>query len=258
VKIRIWGPPEENARVTEVLRAAFTVVDESEDYPPNRGTSPLRRRYLELRLDTPATAAVPPSPLELAEAAKRARNLSAELSVLTDAGHDLEAQPWYPLRSGDVVLTYLPDSALTGGPLSETYLAVDDGFEVRLRQVASSTAASDPVDVVDVTDTCGDCVEGRCHWGGEKSRAGVAAVAADPKSDWPCGRARHEVSYRYRTQQLAIFDDEETDGDQDDAEAPGGELLASIWDLWFEWGQAAITVIRAGVVVHGTPQRQTD
>lgn len=55
---------------------------------------------------------------------------------------------------------------------------------------------------VDVDETCGDCVEGRCHWGGERSRASVAAVAADPTSDRPCGCARHEVSYRYRLQQL--------------------------------------------------------
>ncbi len=67
MKIRIWGLPEENARVAEVLRTVFAVVDESEDYPPNRGTSPLRRRYLELRLDAPPAATVPTSPLELAE-----------------------------------------------------------------------------------------------------------------------------------------------------------------------------------------------
>jgi len=52
MKIRLWGPPEENDRVTEALRAAFRVVDASGDYPPRHGDSPLRRRYLELRLET--------------------------------------------------------------------------------------------------------------------------------------------------------------------------------------------------------------
>jgi hypothetical protein len=50
VKIRLWGLPEENDRVVEAIRRSFTVVEESEDYPPRRGTSPLRRRYLEIRL----------------------------------------------------------------------------------------------------------------------------------------------------------------------------------------------------------------
>jgi hypothetical protein len=50
VKIRLWGLPEENDLVVTALRTMFTVVDESEDYPPRRGTSPLRRRYVEVRL----------------------------------------------------------------------------------------------------------------------------------------------------------------------------------------------------------------
>jgi hypothetical protein len=52
VKIRLWGLPEENDQVAVALRAVFTVVDESDDYPPRRGDSPLRRRYLELRIPT--------------------------------------------------------------------------------------------------------------------------------------------------------------------------------------------------------------
>jgi len=53
VKIRLWGLPEENDQVTAVLRAAFTVVDESDDYLPRRGDSPLRRRYIEIRIQVP-------------------------------------------------------------------------------------------------------------------------------------------------------------------------------------------------------------
>jgi len=56
---------------------------------------------------------------------------------------------------------------------------------------------------IDVMDTCGDCCTGRCHWGGELSRRGVAAVEADALADpRPCGCDRHKVSYRYRVQQL--------------------------------------------------------
>jgi hypothetical protein len=27
-----------------------------------------------------------------------------------------------------------------------------------------------------IEDTCGDCIEGRCHWGGERSRQSIQAV----------------------------------------------------------------------------------
>lgn len=50
MKIRLWGLPEENDQVAEALRIAFLVVDESDDYLPRRGDSPLRRRYLEIRI----------------------------------------------------------------------------------------------------------------------------------------------------------------------------------------------------------------
>lgn len=54
MKIRLWGLPAENDQVTEVLRAAFRLVGQSADYPPRRAAGPLRRRYLELRLDVDA------------------------------------------------------------------------------------------------------------------------------------------------------------------------------------------------------------
>ncbi len=53
MKIRLWGLPEENDQVTAALRAAFTVVDESDDYLPRHGASPLRRRYIEIRIQAP-------------------------------------------------------------------------------------------------------------------------------------------------------------------------------------------------------------
>ena len=56
MKVRLWGLPAENEQVTAALRAAFTVVDESGDHLPRHGDSPLRRRYLELRLEHPASA----------------------------------------------------------------------------------------------------------------------------------------------------------------------------------------------------------
>jgi hypothetical protein len=47
-------------------------------------------------------------------------------------------------------------------------------------------------------DTCGDCIEGRCHWGGEKSRESIAAVERGEEYEDPtfgrCGCARHATS----------------------------------------------------------------
>lgn len=47
-------------------------------------------------------------------------------------------------------------------------------------------------------DTCGDCIEGRCHWGGETSRQSIAAVARgedyEDSAFGRCGCARHKTS----------------------------------------------------------------
>lgn len=50
--------------------------------------------------------------------------------------------------------------------------------------------------------TCGDCVGGRCHWGGERSEKSTAAAEAGHEYVDPvygrCGCARHEASVRAR------------------------------------------------------------
>jgi hypothetical protein len=43
-------------------------------------------------------------------------------------------------------------------------------------------------------DTCGDCIEGRCHWGGESSRRSIAAVKRGEEYGERCGCARHQAS----------------------------------------------------------------
>lgn len=51
-------------------------------------------------------------------------------------------------------------------------------------------------------DTCGDCLTGRCHWGGAESRRGEAAV--DAGEDYVserygcCGCSRHRASVAAR------------------------------------------------------------
>lgn len=51
-------------------------------------------------------------------------------------------------------------------------------------------------------DTCGDCIEGCCHWGGERSRQSIAAVAVGQEYEDPtfgrCGCASHTSSVTAR------------------------------------------------------------
>lgn len=87
------------------------------------------------------------SPLSRAEDAKRNRDLGAEIGILTSAGVDLESQPWYPLRPGDVVLMSTAD-----GAIGETYLGVDDGFETALSCTSSTedTVSEAPIPLHDL------------------------------------------------------------------------------------------------------------
>ena len=47
-------------------------------------------------------------------------------------------------------------------------------------------------------DTCGDCIEGRCHWGGETSRRSIVETRNGREFVHPtfgvCGCARHAAS----------------------------------------------------------------
>lgn len=57
-------------------------------------------------------------------------------------------------------------------------------------------------------DTCGDCLEGRCHWGGERSvraerQARHSHEFADPEYG-TCGCARHHSSVLARPYRKAV------------------------------------------------------
>ena len=54
------------------------------------------------------------------------------------------------------------------------------------------------LEALELEVTCGDCETGRCHWGGEQSRAEVALVEADPAHDRACGCRKHAASYASR------------------------------------------------------------
>lgn len=69
-------------------------------------------------------------------------------------------------------------------------------------------ALMDALGWLEMDATCGDCVEGRCHWGGEKSRASIAAAEAGREYVEPgvgrCGCDRHEISVQARNRQARL------------------------------------------------------
>lgn len=55
---------------------------------------------------------------------------------------------------------------------------------------------------LEMSSTCGDCIEGRCHWGGERSRTSITEAEAGREYVDPtygrCGCSQHEVSVQAR------------------------------------------------------------
>lgn len=78
------------------------------------------------------------SPLAQAEDAKRRRDLVGELGALTSAGRELESAPWYPLRSGDLVLVHY-EATPTLPAYGETYVIGDVGGGLKSMQLISHT-----------------------------------------------------------------------------------------------------------------------
>lgn len=78
-------------------------------------------------------------------------------------------------------------------PTSELRRAVDEA----IREVKNTSQQELLLDrYFDVT--CGDCIEGRCHWGGEESRESEAAASEGREYREQCGCDRHAVSVRWR------------------------------------------------------------
>lgn len=65
-------------------------------------------------------------------------------------------------------------------------------------------AMLDALNWLEMDVTCGDCIEGRCHWGGEMSRESIAAVKAGREFREECGCARHEASVETRSRRARL------------------------------------------------------
>lgn len=117
----------------------------SRDYPNRRRSEGAGqagyRRYLESTGVGSAPPQCLPSPRAVAERAKARRDLGGELAALTAADADLEAQPWAPLRAGDVVLSHMPADGEVPA-IGETYVAVDDGIDIAGHAMVRLVSAS--------------------------------------------------------------------------------------------------------------------
>lgn len=84
------------------------------------------------------------SPLENADAAKRERDITGEISALMQGHSALENAPWYPVQAGDIVHIHYPALRDKIPAWGETYLVEPDkdGFLV-LRSIAHTAPSED-------------------------------------------------------------------------------------------------------------------
>jgi len=59
-------------------------------------------------------------------------------------------------------------------------------------------------DWLEVEVTCGDCITGRCHWGGQASRDSIKAVQEGREYHELCGCDRHAASVTARAVHVAL------------------------------------------------------
>lgn len=216
-----------------------------------------------------------PAPLAVAEDAKRRRDLAGEIGALTAADADLSARPWYPIRPGDVVLSWLPPVGDVFA-YGQTYLAVDDTAAdgtALLREVSTTDLPSiDPETGKELPEYLLVYDEQQAHWTLEcpDDEEGTD-LAPWMSAEHLTGPEDVGAAKEWATRQIGRIEDLDErpvqgwkpwPGEQSAGlaavfpEPPAGPHLTDFYSLWFEAGPAAVTVIRAGAVVHGHPARE--
>ncbi|MEV0732367.1 hypothetical protein [Polymorphospora sp. NPDC050346] len=96
---------------------------------------------------------------------------------------------------------------------AKTYEAIDALTAVVEHPEASNYAPKraallEALNWLELDATCGDCVEGRCHFGGARSQASIEAANAGEEYDDPtfgrCGCDRHAVSVEARQRRARL------------------------------------------------------
>jgi hypothetical protein len=82
------------------------------------------------------------SPLAQAEDAKRARDLGAEIGVLTSAHDRLTSAPWYPVRPGDLVHIHYEQGGESPA-FGETYIVSGDNGTLSMQLLAHTLPGSE-------------------------------------------------------------------------------------------------------------------
>lgn len=268
VTIRLDGDtPAELDTYEAALRTVVDAPATKQDYANRRG--PGARRFLKptgVRTAAAAGDGEPepgPSPRAVAEGFKRGRDLLGEISSLRAADADLERRPWFPLQPGDVVLMHL--AADEHSPAyGETYLAVDDDTDIAgnamLRQISRTPSLDvgepDPEYLLRYDSTAGrwelhsDLGDGLQPWRSNPE-------LTDPEALADAQMWAHQYIQLVDPDALGYLQwREHGDGLVPwflPLGPPPGEQLTPFYELWFEAGASMLTVIRAGVVVHGRP-----
>jgi hypothetical protein len=115
--VRVIGTPQTTTEAVSRLPELFEVDRQHGPYP-SRKTPGQVRYYLTGRLRPPAATV----PLAEIEDLKAARDLDGELAAITGHWAQMQAQPWWPPKVGDVAIGHPdPDDS---DPYGVTFLAV--------------------------------------------------------------------------------------------------------------------------------------
>jgi hypothetical protein len=137
--VRVIGAPRATTEAIGRLPELFDIDRQGGPFP-SRKVPGLVLYYLTVRL---RPRWIDQAPLAQIEDRKAARDLDGELEAITGHWAEMQAQPWWPPRVGDVAIGH-PDPSHPD-PYGATFLAVKwpRSAEVRFR-VLSSTQQQDP------------------------------------------------------------------------------------------------------------------
>jgi len=115
---------------------------------------------------------------------------------------------------GSTVEERLEDAQRRTGRVLEAIEAlsavIEDPDEHGSSYAPQRTALLEALDWLELEVTCGDCVAGRCHWGGDRSRTAAATAKTGGEHEDPtygvCRCVQHETSVQARRRQARLIE----------------------------------------------------
>ncbi|HEY5990498.1 MAG TPA: hypothetical protein VIV12_29525 [Streptosporangiaceae bacterium] len=147
--VRVIGAPEDAEQAVTRL-AELLDLDRQSGPRPSRKAAGLVLYYLTGRLTSADAGELGRAPLAEIEDLKATRDLGGELAAITGHWADMEAQPWWPPKAGDVAIGHP-----TGGPdaYGETFLAEEyPRLGLRFRSVSRTRGEYVPKDGYGIED----------------------------------------------------------------------------------------------------------